>query len=136
MVNQQVLFKHAAALPPGKRTGVLIAGWGPVVLFPFVPILYFYDWRYSPSLPFSCIFWAGMGRKFAQAAVLRQCATDGGFLKSALSVGLVRPSDGLWARLSGAAAPERFRRPACGPDEVEALPPGQISIRSNPAARS
>lgn len=89
-VNQQVLFQHAAALPPAKRAGVLIAGWGPIALFPFVPILYFFDWRFSLFAIFLGIFWVGMGRKFAQAAILKQCHEDGAFLKYALVAGLVK----------------------------------------------
>lgn len=89
-VNQQILFKHAAALPPGKRIGVLIAGWGPVVLFPLAPILYFYEWKLALFTIFLCIFWVGMGRKFAQVVILKQCHEDSVFLKFALSVGLVK----------------------------------------------
>ena len=89
-VNQQILFKHTAALPPGKRTGVLIAGWGPIVLFPFAPVLYFYEWKLALFTIFLCIFWVGMGRKFAQMVVLKQCYDDSAFLKFALSVGLVK----------------------------------------------
>lgn len=89
-VNQQVLFKHAAALPPAKRTAVLIAGWGPIALFPFVPVFYFFDWKLSLFALFFGIFWVGMGRKFAQATILKQCSEDSVFLKHALAVGLVR----------------------------------------------
>lgn len=89
-VNQQVLFKYAAALPPAKRAGVLIAGWGPIALFPFVPVLYFFDWKLSLFAIFLGIFWVGMGRKFAQATILKQCFEDGAFLKYALAVGLVK----------------------------------------------
>jgi hypothetical protein len=89
-VNQHILFKHAAALPPAKRTGVLIAGWGPIALFPFVPILYFFDWKLSLFAIFFGIFWVGMGRKYAQAAILKQCHEDSSFLKFALTVGLVK----------------------------------------------
>lgn len=88
-VNQQILFKHASALPPAKRTGVLIAGWGPIALFPFVPVLYFFDWKIALFALFLGIFWIGMGRKYAQAVVRRQCSEDSAFLKYALSVGLV-----------------------------------------------
>jgi hypothetical protein len=90
VVNQQILFKHAAALPPAKRTGVLVAGWGPIVLFPFAPVLYFYEWKLALFTIFLCIFWIGMGRKFAQAVVLKQCHEDSAFLKFALTVGLVK----------------------------------------------
>lgn len=89
-VNQQILFKHAAALPPAKRTGVLIAGWGPIVIFPLAPILYFYEWKLALFTIFLCIFWVGMGRKFAQATILKQCYEDSAFLKFALTVGLVK----------------------------------------------
>jgi hypothetical protein len=90
VVNQQVLFKHAAALPPAKRAGVLIAGWGPIVIFPFAPILYFYEWKLALFTIFLCIFWVGMGRKFAQAVIRKQCYADSAFLKFALTVGLVK----------------------------------------------
>ena len=89
-VNQQILFKHAAALPPARRAGVLIAGWGPIVLFPFVAILYFFDWKLALFAIFLGIFWVGMGRKYAQAAILKQCLEDSAFLKFALTVGLVK----------------------------------------------
>ena len=89
-VNQQVLFKHAAALPPAKRTAVLIAGWGPIVIFPLAPILYFFEWKLALFTIFLCIFWVGMGRKFAQATILKQCYEDSVFLKFALTVGLVK----------------------------------------------
>jgi len=89
-VNQQILFKHASALPPAKRTGVLIAGWGPIVIFPFAPILYFYEWKLALFTIFLCIFWVGMGRKFAQATIQKQCYEDSTFLKFALTVGLVK----------------------------------------------
>ncbi|MHB8834239.1 MAG: hypothetical protein ACYC9Y_00780 [Candidatus Methylomirabilia bacterium] len=88
-VNQQILFKHAAALPPAKRAGVLIAGWGPIVLFPFAPVLYFYEWKLALFTIFLCIFWVGMGRKFAQATILKQSYEDSAFLKFALTAGLV-----------------------------------------------
>lgn len=88
-VNPQALFRHAGTLPPARRAAVLIAGWGPVALFPFVPLLYFLDWRYSLFTLFLGIFWVGMGRKYAQAAIRRQCFTDAAFLKSALASGLV-----------------------------------------------
>jgi len=89
-VNQQILFKHTAALPPAKRAGVWIAGWGPIVLFPFAPVLYFIEWKLALLTIFLCIFWVGMGRKFAQAVVLKQCHEDSAFLKFALTVGLVK----------------------------------------------
>lgn len=89
-VNQQVLFKYAAALPPAKRTAVLIAGWGPIVIFPLAPILYFFEWKLALFTIFLCIFWVGMGRKFAQATILKQCYEDSAFLKFALTVGLVK----------------------------------------------
>lgn len=89
-INQQILFKHAAALPPAKRAAVMIAGWGPIVLFPLVPALYFVDWKFSLFAIFLGIFWVGMGRKFAQAAILKRCYEDSAFLKFALSVGLVK----------------------------------------------
>ena len=89
-VNPQVLFRHAAALPPGKRAAVMIAGWGPIVLFPCAPILYFYEWKLALLTLFLGIFWVGMGRKLAQAVILKQCLEDGVFLKFALSVGLVK----------------------------------------------
>ena len=89
-VNQQILFKHTAALPPGKRTGVLIAGWGPIVIFPFAPVLYFYEWKLALFTIFLCIFWVGMGRKYAAAAIRRQCYNDSVFLKFALAAGLVK----------------------------------------------
>jgi hypothetical protein len=90
VVNQQILFKHAAALPPATRIAVLIAGWGPIVLFPVAPILYFYEWKLALFTIFLCIFWVGMGRKFAQAAILRQCHRDSAFLRHALTVQLVK----------------------------------------------
>lgn len=90
VVNQDMLFKHAAALPPATRAGVLIAGWGPLALFPLSPVLYFHDWKLSLFVIFLCIFWVGMGRKYAQAAIRRQCIKDDAFLKFALSVGLIR----------------------------------------------
>ncbi|HWR98591.1 MAG TPA: hypothetical protein VN317_09250 [Candidatus Methanoperedens sp.] len=90
VVNQDILFKHTAALPPAKRVGVLIAGWGPFVLFPLAPILYFYEWKLALFILFLCIFWVGMGRKYAQAAIRRQCLEDSVFLKFALAVGLVK----------------------------------------------
>ena len=89
-VNQQILFKHTAALPPAKRAGVWIAGWGPIVLFPFAPVLYFIEWKLALLTIFLCIFWVGMGRKFAQATILKQCHADNAFLKFALTVGLVK----------------------------------------------
>jgi len=89
-VNQQVLFKHVAALPPAKRTAVLIAGWGPIVIFPLAPILYFFEWKLALFTIFLCIFWVGMGRKFAQAVLLKQCHADSVFLKFALTAGLVK----------------------------------------------
>ena len=89
-VNQQILFKHNAALPPAKRIVVLVAGWGPVVLFPFAPILYFYEWKLALLTIFLCIFWVGMGRKLAQAVILKQCHEDSVFLQFALKVGLVK----------------------------------------------
>ena len=89
-VNQQILFKHAAALPPAKRAGVWIAGWGPIVLFPFAPVLYFIEWKLALLTIFLCIFWVGMGRKFAQATILKQCHEDSEYLKFALTVGLVQ----------------------------------------------
>ena len=89
-VNQDMLFKHTAALPPATRAGVLIAGWGPFVLFPFAPILYFYEWKLALFTMFLCIFWAGMGRKYAAAAIRRQCYKDSVFLKFALAVDLVK----------------------------------------------
>ncbi len=89
-VNQQSLFRHAAALPPARRTGVLIAGWGPIVLFPFVPILYFFEWKLSLFAIFLGIFWVGMGRKYAEAVVRKQCLEDSAFLKNALAAGLVK----------------------------------------------
>lgn len=88
-VNQQMLFRHTAALPPGKRRGVLIAGWGPIALFPVAPVLYFYEWKLALFTIFLCIFWIGMGRKFAQATIRRQCLEDSVFLKFALTSGLV-----------------------------------------------
>jgi hypothetical protein len=90
VVNQQILFKHAAALPPAKRTGVLIAGWGPIVIFPVAPIVYFFEWKLALLTIFLCIFWVGMGRKFAQATIQKQCYEDSTFLKFALTVGLVK----------------------------------------------
>jgi hypothetical protein len=90
VVNQQILFKHAAALPPAQRAGVLIAGWGPIVIFPFAPILYFFEWKLALLTIFLCIFWVGMGRKFAQATIQKQCYEDSTFLKFALTVGLVK----------------------------------------------
>lgn len=89
-VNQQILFKHTAALSPGKRAGVRIAGWGPIAIFPLAPILYFYEWKLALFTIFLCIFWVGMGRKFTQAVILKQCYEDSSFLRFALSVGLVR----------------------------------------------
>jgi len=89
-INQDMLFRHTAALPPATRASVLIAGWGSLALFPLSPVLYFYDWKLSLFVIFLCIFWVGMGRKYAQAAILRQCIKDDAYLESALSVGLVR----------------------------------------------
>lgn len=89
VVNQQVLFKYVAALPPAKRTAVLIAGWGPIAIFPLAPVLYFFEWKLALFTIFLCIFWVGMGRKFAQATILKQCYEDSAFLKFALTVGLV-----------------------------------------------
>jgi len=90
-VNQQILFKHAAALPPARRIGMLIAGWGPIVLFPVAPILYFVaNWKIALFTVFLSLFWVGMGRKYAQAVIRRQCFEDRVFLSHALSVGLVK----------------------------------------------
>jgi hypothetical protein len=89
-VNQHALFKHAAALPPARRTAVLIAGWGPIVLFPIGPLLYFIDWKLTLLTIFLGIFLAGMGRKYAQAAIRKQCSEDSAFLRYALTVGLVK----------------------------------------------
>ena len=88
-INQQALFKHSAALPPARRAGVLIAGWGPIMLFPFVPVLYFFEWKLSLLALFLGTFWVGMGRRYAQMAIRRQCLEDSAFLRFALSVGLV-----------------------------------------------
>jgi hypothetical protein len=89
-VNQQILFKHASDLPPARRTAMFIAGWGPIVIFPFAPILYFIDWKVALFTVFLSIFWVGMGRKYAQAVIRRQCFEDRAFLSQALSVGLVK----------------------------------------------
>ena len=90
VINQQILFKYAASLPPGKKIAVLIAGWGPVALFPFAPILYFYEWKLALFTIFLCIFWVGMGRKFAEAVIRKQCYEDSAFLKFAMGVKLVK----------------------------------------------
>lgn len=89
-VNQQVLFKHADALPPARKIGMLIAGWGPIVIFPIAPILYFVDWKIALFTIFLSIFWVGMGRKYAQAVIRRQCFEDRVFMSYALSVGLAK----------------------------------------------
>lgn len=90
-VNQQILFKHAAALPPVKKMGMYIAGWGPIVLFPVGPMLYFVvNWKVALFTVFLALFWIGMGRKYAQAAIRRQCFEDRTFLTFALAVGLVK----------------------------------------------
>lgn len=90
-VNQQILFKYAAALPTATRIGLYIAGWGPVVLFPVGLMLYFVvNWKVALFTVFLSTFWLGMGRKFAQAVIRRQCFQDKVFLKLALSVELVK----------------------------------------------
>lgn len=90
-VNQQILFKHAAALPPAKKMGMYIAGWGPIVLFPVGPILYFVvNWKVALFTVFLSLFWVGMGRKYAQAAIRRQCFEDRKFFTHALAVDLVK----------------------------------------------
>jgi len=91
VVNQQILFKHVDALPPARRIGMLIAGWGPIVLFPVAPILYFaVNWKIALFTVFLSIFWVGMGRKYAQAAIRRQCFEDRVFLTHALAAGVVK----------------------------------------------
>lgn len=90
-VNQQILFKHAAALPPARTMGMYIAGWGPIILFPVAPLLYFVaNWKIALFTVFLSLFWVGMGRKYAQAVIRRQCFEDRKFLTYALAVDLVK----------------------------------------------
>ncbi len=90
-VNQQILFKHAADLPPARKLGLYLAGWGPIVLLPVAPLLYFVvNWQVALFTVFLAIFWVGMGRKYAQAVLRRQCFEDREFLSFALSVDLVK----------------------------------------------
>lgn len=91
VVNQQILFKHADALPTARKIGMYVAGWGPIVLFPVAPLLYFAaNWKIALFTVFLSLFWVGMGRKYAQAVIRRQCFEDRNFLTRALAVDLVK----------------------------------------------